>query len=233
MQAQPVFDTKPLLRPQQVEEAKSEIASLEKQMDSRHIEDKNEVHKKLMRTKKTFEEQVPRVPTSGEEEGRMVSRQKQLLDEILVGMPSQEEMRKAPPGAVDKHMGWERRNKPKIAEWKNLQLRLKPGEREAANLERHRPTSNTLNMDNAYIAGKKIYIPDGVGNTVTFSTEQIAALRLVSPQLADALSLMSNQERSQVKDAVAGIGLAGEVKVDKPKKNKGGRPKKVKPEAQA
>jgi hypothetical protein len=37
-------------------------------------------------------------------------------------MPSQEEMRKAPPGAVDKHMGWEKRNKPKIAEWKNLRF---------------------------------------------------------------------------------------------------------------
>jgi hypothetical protein len=75
-------------------------------------------------------------------------------------------------------------------------LRLKPGEREAANLERHRPTGSSLNMDNAYIPGKQIHIPDGVGNTVTFNDAQIAALRLVSPQLADALSLMSNPERA-------------------------------------
>lgn len=220
MQAVPVFDTKPLLRPQQVEEAKSEIKALEAQMVSPHVEDKAEVHKKLLRTKRTFEDQVPKAPTSGEEEGRMVSRQKELLDRILVGMPSQEEMRKAPPGAVDKHMAWERRNKPLIAEWKNLQLRLKPGEREAANLERHRPTGSTLNMDNAYIQGKQIYIPDGVGNTVTFNEQQIAALRLVSPQLADALSLMSNAERAKVKEAVVGIGLAEESApvAEKPKR---------------
>jgi len=208
METATVFDTKPLLRPHQVEDAKSEIKSLESQLQSPHIEDKGEVHRRLMRVKKNFEEQVPRTPQTGEEEGRMVSRQKQLLDEILVGMPSQEEMRKAPPGAVDKHMAWERRNKAKIAEWKNLRLRLNPGEREAANLERHRPIGSTLNMDNAYITGKRIHIPDNVGNTVTFSDAQIAALRMVSPQLADALSLMSNAERGQVKEAIAGIGLA-------------------------
>jgi len=208
MQAQPVFDTKPLLRPQQVEEAKSEIKALETQMVSPHIEDKADVHRKLLRVRKTFEEQVPRTPTSVEEEGQMVSREKALLGDILRGMPSQEEMRKAPPGAVDKHMAWEKRNKMKIAEWKNLKLRLNPGEREAANLERHRPTGSTLNMDNAYIPGKQIYIPENVGSTVTFNDQQIAALRLVSPQLADALALMSNPERAQVKDAIAGIGLA-------------------------
>jgi hypothetical protein len=218
MQPQPVFDTKPLLRPHQVADAKEEIASLEAQMASPHVEDKNEVYKKLIRSKQTFETQVPRAPASVEEEGRMVAREKEILDSILVGMPSQEEMRKAPPGAVDKHMKWERRNKRLIAEWKNLRLRLNPGEREAANLERHRPTSSSLNMDNAYIPGKQIYIPEGVGATVTFNDAQIAVLRMVSPQLADALSLMSNQQRAQVKAAVeiassAAHGSAGSVDV--------------------
>lgn len=208
MEATAVFDTKPLLRPAQVEDAKSEIKALEAQMQSPHVEDKSEVQKKLMRTKRTFEEQIPKPPTSGDEEGRMVSREKQLLGEILSGMPSQAEMRRAPPGAVDKHMAWEKRNKLKIAEWKNLRLRLNPGEREAANLERHRPVGGSLNLDNAHITGKQIYIPDQVGNTVTFNDSQIAVLRMVSPQLADALSLMTNPERAQVKAAVEGIGLA-------------------------
>ena len=58
-----------------------------------------------------------------------------------------------------------------------------------------------------------------------FSDEQIAALRMLSPQLADALSMMTNSQRKEVKDAVAGIGLSEEA-YQAPKKNKGGRPKK-------
>ena len=136
-----VFDTKPLLRPHQVQEAKDEIKSAEEKLKSPHIEDKGEVAKQLRRMSKAFAEQAPQAPINGEEEGRMVARSKSLLSDILVGMPSQEEMRKAPPGAVDKHMKWEKANKLKILEWKNLQLRLTHGEEsEAAVLERHRPS---------------------------------------------------------------------------------------------
>ena len=133
----------------------------------------------------------------------MAARSKTLLDQILTGMPSQEEMRKAPPGAVDKHMGWEKRNKPAIMEWKNLQLRLRPGEREAANLERHRPASSTLNMDNAVVQGKAIYIPDNVGSTVTFSDAELDQLNALKPGLRDSVGTMSNEQRQVVKDMLA------------------------------
>ena len=55
-----------------------------------------------------MEDQLPQPPVSG---GRRADgpRGTELLNTILVGMPSQEEMRKAPPGAVDKHMKWEAR----------------------------------------------------------------------------------------------------------------------------
>lgn len=216
MEAQTVFDTKPLLRPAAVEEAKSEIKVLESQLQSPHIEDKGEVYRKLSRIKKNFDDQAPRAPESSDEEGRMASREKLLLSKILRGMPSQEEMRKAPPGAVDKHMAWERRNKLAILEWKNLRLRLMPGEREAPNLERYRPTSSSLSMDNAYIPGKQFYMPPpGAGLPVTFNDEQIAALRILSPQLADALAIMSREQRQDVKDALSGgIGLDAEVPDD-------------------
>lgn len=206
------FDTKPLLRPRQVEEAKSEIKSREDMLKSPHIEDKGEVMKQLRRMRKTFEEQVPHHPTSGEEEGRMVARSRELLAEIIPAMCSQEEMRKAPPGAVDKFMMGE--NSPaikrKILEWKNLQLRLKPGEREAANLERYRPVTNTLNMDNAFIPGKQYHLPPvGAAMPVTFNEEQIAAIRALDPALADMLGSLGNAERALVKDTLTGgIGLA-------------------------
>jgi hypothetical protein len=204
------FDTKPLLRPHQIEESKSEIKTMEAQLQNPSIEDKAEVHRRLIRVRKTVESQTPRPPESGEEEGRMVRRSRQLLDEILVGMPSQEEMRKAPPGAVDKHMKWEKRNKSKILEWKNLQLRMTHGEEpEAPNLERHRPVGSSLNMDNAYIQGKRFFMPETIGKSVTFSDEQLDFLRSVNPGIADMIGLMNNDQREQVKDAI-GIGLTAE-----------------------
>ena len=209
-----VFDTKPLLRPDQLQTAREEIRSLEAKISNPYVQDKGEVHKQLRRAKALTEQQTPQPPANGEEEGRMVSRRDQLLKDILHGMPSQEEMRKAPPGAVDKHRKWESRNKAKILEWKNLQLRLTAGsgDREVANLERHRPTASTLNMDNAFIQGKNFFMPETSGPAVVFSDEQIAVLRKVSPVLADQLAMMSNQERQEVKNAVAGIGLAEQSK---------------------
>lgn len=216
-----VFDTKPLLRPAQLTEARQELKALEAKINDKGIEDRGEAIKQFQRVSKTVDAQTPRPPENAEEEGRMVDRSEQLLSEILVGMPSQEEMRKAPPGAVDKHMAWEKRNKRKIQEWKNLRLRLTHGqEKEAANLERYRPVGSSLNMDNAYIPGKQFFMPQTSGPAVVFTDEHIAALRMLSPQLADALSLMTNAERQEVKNAVSGIGL------EVPKK-KGGRPRKV------
>lgn len=201
MQPQPVFDTKPLLRPAQVEEGKNEIKALQAKLESPHIEDKGEVFKQLRRVKKSFEEQVPRAPESVEEEGRMSSRSRELLTAILEGMPSQEEMRKAPPGAVTKHMNWEKRNKQRIAEWKNLQLRMTHGEDpEAANLERHRPVGSSLNMDNAYIPGKMFFMPPmNAGLPVAFSDEQIAYLKSVGLEVG----VMNNEQRAQVKEVIA------------------------------
>ena len=120
-------------------------------------------------------------------------------------------MRKAPPGAVDKHMKWERRNKLKILEWKNLQLRLTHGEEsEAAVLERHRPVGSSLSMDNAFIPGKMFFMPPAnAGLPPAFSDDQLAYLRNISPELADQIGLMSNDQRRQVKDVIdGGIGLA-------------------------
>lgn len=210
MQSQTAFDTKPLLRPDQVDSAKDEIKSLEEKLSNKHIEDKAEVRRQLRRAKQDFENQVPRAPQNVEEEGQMVKRSRELLSEILPGMCSQEEMRKAPPGAVDKHRAWEARNKVRIMEWKHIMLRLTAGsgDRDAANLEKHRPTQSTLNMDNAFIHGKQIFLPDAdAGRGVTFSDEQLAVLERISPEIRAKLASLDNPTRRKVKDAVEGIGL--------------------------
>jgi hypothetical protein len=206
---EPQFDTKPLLRPSQLADARNELKSLEARLQSPHIEDKGEVARQLRRVSKTVADQTPIPPTSAEEEGRMVARSRSLLSDILQGMPSQEEMRKAPPGAVDKHMRWERANKQKILEWKNLQLRMTHGEdAEAANLERHRPTGSSLNMDSAFIQGKQFFMPETTSPSVVFSEAQIAFLRNLNPALADMIGTLSNEQRTEVKQAIEGIGLS-------------------------
>jgi hypothetical protein len=206
------FSTKPLYRPDQLQTAKEEIRSLESKLSNPLIQDKGEVGKQLRRAKHITAMQTPEPPATVEEEGRMVARSKSLLSDILQGMPSHEEMRKSPPGAIDKHRHWEGRNKAKILEWKNLQLRLTAGsgDREVANLERHRPHASTLNMDNAFIAGKNFFMPDTAGPAVVFSDAQLAVLRKMSPQLADAIGMMTNPQREEVKNAISGIGLAQE-----------------------
>jgi hypothetical protein len=209
-----VFDTKPLLRPAQVEEAKNEIRAAEAKLDSKYIEDKGTVRKQLGRLRATLETQLPRPPETPDEEGRMVARSNELLSQWRQGMPSQEEMRKCPPGARDKHVAWERRNKLAILEWKNLQLRLKPGETEAANIERHRPTGSSLSMDNAYIAGQQFHLPPTMnGLPAAFSEAQLAVLALIAPDIRERLATLSNADRRSVKDLVEaakneGIGLA-------------------------
>lgn len=215
MQAQPVFDTKPLLSPDQIQSAQEEIKSLNEKLRNPHIEDKGEVGRQLNRARKDFESQVPRPPSDTEEEGRMVARANQLLAEVLADGPcSQEEMRKAPPGAVDKHRRWEKRNKLKLLEWKNIQKRLHVGgdDREAWNFERYRPTTSTLNMDNAQIPGKNIYLPPAMtGRPVVFTAEQIAVLKSHDPKLAEILGSLNNEQRATVKDLVKsaqGLGLA-------------------------
>lgn len=201
MQTQPLDSGKPLLRPQQLDDARSELKALEAKLTDKGIEDKSEALKQFRRVSKTVNEQTPIPPKDGEEEGRMVARTEQLLSEIVQGMPSQEEMRKAPPGAVDKHMAWERRNKAKILEWKNLRLRLTHGkETEAANLERHRPVGSTLNMDNATIPGRQFFgISDVTGPVVTFNDADIALLRQHAPDVALRLPTLSNDQRAEVK----------------------------------
>ena len=171
----------------------------------------------------------------------MVKRSKELLAEITTGMLSKEEMRKAPPGAVDNHIAWERRNKTRIAEWKHIMLRLTAGsgDRDAANLERHRPTASTMNMDGALIPGKTILLPETTtGLGVTFTDAQIAVLRQLSPEIADRIGSLDNATRATVKEAVEGIGLTvdpiasalGKLGVEKKLAGKKGR-KPMTPEA--
>lgn len=152
---------KNLLRPLQLAEAESEQKSLEAKL-LRPEADKGAVNGQLRRLKHQTEKQAPVMPT-GKIKDALIKETESLLAKISEGMPSQEEMRKNPPGAVDKHMNWEKRNKTNIIAWKNGMLRLNAGTDnvDIANLEKHRPTRSELNMNGAQITGTRVHLPPG------------------------------------------------------------------------
>lgn len=149
-----------LLRPNQIDEMRGERESLSAALQNPHVQDKGTVVRQLRKLEHQLETQTPR-PYQGKEIDAAVVREKELREQLLVGMPSQEEMRKSPPGAVGKHMDWEKRNKRKLMEWKAIQLRLNHESKDPdiANFERFRPTRSTLNMDNAHIPGQTYFMP--------------------------------------------------------------------------
>jgi hypothetical protein len=165
---------------------------LEEKLHSPRVEDKATVHEQLRRLTKQLETQRPK-PFASDEIDRAVKREAELRDQIGLGMLSQEEMRKCPPGAVDRHREWEQRNKTKILEWQNIQRRLNAenDSRESASIETFRPKGSTMNMDGALIPGRQFFNVERVsGPTVTFNDDEIAMLRAAGARRRVRLALV-------------------------------------------
>jgi hypothetical protein len=195
----------PLLRKDQVEDMESDREAAVQKIRSPHFQgDKGAVSEQLRALEHQLESQRPRPYGSAEIDGA-IKREVELREQIRVGMLSQEEMRKCPPGAVDRHRAWEKRNMGRIEEWQNIQRRLtcESDERESASIETFRPTANTMNLDNALIPGRQFYLPPvGAAAPVTFSDQQIAVLRALNPAIADMLATLDNTQRAAVKKAL-------------------------------
>lgn len=120
--------------------------------------------------KAQLEAQTPR-PFAPEERDEAMKLEAQLREELTLGMPTQAEMRRNPPGAVDKHRVWEKQNKRKIIAWKNHRLRMHvtgmlgsmpEDATDVSNLEMYRPRggSHELSMDFAQIlAARDFHFP--------------------------------------------------------------------------
>jgi hypothetical protein len=193
-----------LLRPDQIDEMEQEKAALIVKMHNPVIE-KGPVRESLRRLERQLETQRPR-SFEGKDLDRAVAREQELREKIREGMLSHEEMRKNPSGAVDRHRAWEREKMPLITEWQNIQrcLHADNDNREMASIESFRPTTSTMNMDSAQIPGKQFHLPPpGAAPVVTFNAEQLALLRTLSPQIAEQLGTLSNEQRREVKDALS------------------------------
>lgn len=152
--------TTPLLRQRQINEMQDDKRSLSKMLENPHIQDKASVARQLRRLDHQLETQTPK-ELAGRDVDGLVREEKELREKFTEGMPTAEEMRKCPPGAVGKHMAWEKRNKGTIMKWKNATLRLNVGDDDPdlCNIERFRPKTNTLGMEGAQIPGKTFFFP--------------------------------------------------------------------------
>lgn len=211
----------PLMRPNQVEEALEERKRLEGQIDvtgkapweQASREARRDAALLLGRIDKQLGDQVP-VPYDREMLDTAVARESLLREQFTTGMPTQEEMRRNPAGAVDKHRAWEDRNKPAILEWKNIRLRLHAGgdikdvprdANDVANMEMFRPSGGLgqMNLDNAQINPPTYYMPPaGAPPATVFTDEDMALLEDLAPDTRNAIIVMSNEARAATMDVL-------------------------------
>ncbi|MEE8607209.1 MAG: hypothetical protein V3S55_06385 [Nitrospiraceae bacterium] len=231
---------KSLLRPRQTEKLREDVERLKQMLSApphiaNRIEDRGQLTKNLRAAEHDLQTQAP--TAYGEDElDAATKRSAELHDKMLEGMPTQAEMRRNPPGAVDKHRRWERRNKVLLGEWKNIQLRLHqngygdlPDATDLANFERFRPAGGPgeMNMDNAQIPGKDYHLPPpGASPAAVMSDEQAGVLKEINPELHGKMALLDNDQRAEVLGMVDNLIAAPPIE-EKPK------PKGMSPEARA
>jgi len=214
MQLDPAKDTRHLLRPSQIQEANEEIAHLEGMLNAPphiagRISDRGGMVRRLRTLKRETEEQSPK-PYAERERDAALREFDALGEAIKEGMPSSEEMRRNPPGAVGRNIAWQKRTKKAVARFKHIAMRLLAGgdvpahlrhAGDIANVERLRPwtTPQQLSMDGAQIP-KTADFHLGEANSVVLSDEEIEQVKAVDPEIEKTLALLSGDQRAAVKE---------------------------------
>lgn len=204
------------LHPRQVQELKSDRAEFEANLSGPfrdQIENPEAVRRQIRETDKVLQQAAKPIPA--DQIDVAVKLEQTLRDGWLNGMPSQAEMRKNPPGAVDRHRKWEVETKvPYVLPWKALRCRLHasgiseshlPDQGDISNIEMYRPKggSGELSMDNAQIPGKSWHLPPpGAEPAVIFSEDDLALLQTLDPELRESVALMPNGARRKLLDAL-------------------------------
>jgi hypothetical protein len=202
--------TTPFLKPLEVANKTRELNRLQGIINApdyqrRQVQDMGTIVKRRNGLRVDLEKNEPRAYETAQLDAA-TKREAQLLRDITEGMPTQAEMRRSPPGSVDKHLGWEAVNKAKIMEWKNIRRRLQvSGDAEtreavdASNLEKYRPAGGVseLSMDNAAIPGKSIHLPPNIEIKNVMSDADRLAAKL------ETLNAMAEQGNERAKQVLA------------------------------
>ena len=166
-------------------------------------------------------EQAPK-PIPAEEIDAAVKTEELLREGWLDGMPTQAEMRRNPPGAVDKNIAWSKKHGKGVLRWKNLRRRLHASgisehrladEGDVSNIEMFRPRGGVgeMNLDTAQIEGKDYRLPPpGAGQVAIMNEKDAGVLAEINPELLAAMGTLTNEQRAQVLEAVRALPEAKE-----------------------
>ena len=161
----PHATNKVLLRPHQMVQHEEDIRQCEADLANAGVKMKGIVRQRKKALEKQYLEQAPQPITDGALRDKVAKRINDLEEQIKVGLPTAEEMRKATNLTVEQHRKWERLNKPKIKEWRNLLRQLNTDtsdpdthDRSLGDIERLRPMSAMDRMrTDGFITGKMSY----------------------------------------------------------------------------
>lgn len=135
-----------LLSPDQQQQFDEDIRECKEALEDPKVQKKGEVRQRMRNLELSYQRQAPQAIT-GMDKDRLARLETRVRDKIREGMLTQEEMRKNPASAVDRHIKWERANKANILLYKKIrrvQATMDGGspatwDREASNIEQFRP----------------------------------------------------------------------------------------------
>lgn len=130
-----------LLRYNQRELLKRDMESYDVSLTEAKGKDKALLLHRKAKAQRMLDTQSPE-KLSVKEQDKLNVLEKKLRSRITENMPTEEVMRKNPPGAIDWNTRWLAANKKAINIWKNVRLQLNPEseDRDLANIERYRPS---------------------------------------------------------------------------------------------
>ncbi len=166
--------TLPLLQKRQVHELTDErnqiVDMLQDPFLNKKLKSPGDMRKRIRDIDTQLSRYAPE-PLKDAEKDKLAKMEVELRERITENMPTDEEMRKNPVGAVHHHTLWEKTHKQDILTWKNIKRQLEPDsdDPDLANIERYRPSGamNRLRTD-AQIHGVMSYgnVPEENWNRV-------------------------------------------------------------------
>lgn len=210
--------TQPYLRPDEVDTLEHEIQGIDAQLQGpdfirQRIQDIRGQTQRARQLKGQLESQRPQ-PYHETRVDSAVKREVELRETIKQGMPTSREQRHNPAGNVDKHMGWEKRNKANIREWKNIRRRLVEGGqlddgRDVANVESLRPAAGHAqegNLDNCAVPRKVISMPSaGPAVTNGVSDEEYERVKAEARALQAEIDQLKAKKAPGAKDRLPSV----------------------------
>lgn len=140
------------LRWTQREETKDEIGKLQTVLEDpiarKAITDIGRVTRRIAGLRRDLKTQSP-APLTASQRDKANKLNRLCREHFTQGMPTDEQMRRKPPGAVDHHRAWDEASKSSVLYWKATQILLHPESKDVdlCNIERFRPSPHTRNLD--------------------------------------------------------------------------------------